>query len=117
MKKTTCIKELKEQQLRERDAMERALEDAKASNKVLREKFESLQENQERLGRKNAMLEAEVDRLTEALETLSKDDDPAKMVGATQSSPWRPLRQPLLWECPTCTFQNPSASLTCDMCR
>ena len=112
-----CIQALKEQQLRERDAMNRALEDAKASNKVLREKFESLQENQERLGRENAMLEAEVNRLTEALESLSKDDNPAKMGGATQSSPWRPWRRPPLWECPTCTFQNPAASLTCDMCR
>ena len=108
-----CIKALKEQQLRERDGMNRALEDAKASNKVLREKFESLQENQERLGRENAMLDAEVDRLTKALESLSKDVDPLKMVGATQL-PWR---QSLLWECPTCTFQNPAASLTCDMCR
>ena len=112
-----CIKEVKEQQVRERDAMERALEDAKASNKVLREKFEGLQENQERLGRENAMLKAEVDRLTETLESLSKDDNPVKIVGASQSSPWRPWRHPLVWECPTCTFQNPAANLRCDMCR
>ena len=113
-----CIDALKEHQLRERDVMKRALDDAKASNNVLREKFESLQENQERLGRENADLKAEVERLTKTLESFLKEANPVHMFGLTHSSPWRPWRQPpLLWECPTCTFQNSAENLKCDMCR
>ena len=114
-----CIKALKEQQLREREMMNGALADAKGSNKVLRGKLESVEENQERLGRENAILEAEVRRLTEALESLSKKKDPVRMVcGGTQSSTWRPWTQSFapVWECPSCTFQNPAANMTCDMC-
>ena len=112
-----CIKALKEQQLMEREMMNGALADAKTSNKVLREKLESVEENQERLGRENAILEAEVHRLTEALKSLSKNED--SVCGGNQASLLRPWRQSLapVWDCPTCTFQNPADNLTCDMCR
>ena len=112
-----CVKALKEeieghkeQQLRERETMKRALENAKVSNRVLREKMELLQEttkeNQEMLRRENSTLRAEMHRLTLA---LAKGEEGSRRT--IQSAVWEH------WECPTCTFHNQAGNLSCDMCR
>ena len=115
-----CVKALKEeieghkeQQLRERETMKRALENAKVSNRVLREKMELLQEttkeNQEMLRRENSILRAEMHRLTLAL--AKGEEGSRRVIQGTQSAVWEH------WECPTCTFHNQAGDLSCDMCR
>ena len=128
-----------EKQLRERENAEKALANAKASNKVLREKMESFEEQlqrrevkeklleqkfrqgqdlQERLGRENETLKAEVHRLTGTLESMSKGGNGVgRMVHGTLSAPGGLESLAPVWECSTCTYHNPAANLICDMCR
>ena len=143
---TNCIQVLEqnmesfmEQQVRERENAEKALANAKASNKVLREKMESFEEQlrgtglreklleqklcqgqelQERLGRENEALKAEVHRLTGALEAISKGGNGVgRMVHTTRSAPGGLESLAPVWECSTCTYHNPAVNLICDMCR
>ena len=128
-----------EQQLKERENAEKALANAKASNKVLREKMESFEEQlrgtevrgklleqkfrqgqdlQERLGRENETLKAEVHRLTGVLEAMSKGGQGVgRKVHGTRSAPGDLESLAPVWECSTCTYHNPAANLICDMCR
>ena len=133
-----CIKELKDemrslkdQQIEEKEMMKKVLESAKASNKVLREKMEAVQEQfrekevrekvleqtltqmreiQEKLSHENKLLAAELHRLTgtNGYETVFVTQAP---------SPVQNYLVPMMWICPTCAFHNTAADHMCSMCR
>ena len=133
-----CIKELneemralKDQQTEEKEMMKKVLESAKASNKVLREKMEAVQEQfrekevrervleqtltqmreiQEKLSHENKLLAAELHRLTgtNGYETAFVTQAP---------SPVQNYLAPMMWICPTCAFHNRAADHMCGMCR
>ena len=138
-----CIKELKEEirslrdrQIEEKEMMKSVLESAKASNKVLREKMEAVQEQfrekevrervleqtltqmreiQEKLSHENKLLAAELHRLTG---TLSRGINGYETVFVTQAlSAVQNYLAPMMWICPTCTFHNTAADHLCGMCR
>ena len=132
---------LMEQQVRDREMVATVLTDAtnaKASNKVLREKMETVQKQleekevreklleqklcqeqdlQERLVRENEELKAEVCRLTGALESLSNGENTVgRMARGTQSAPGGLVSLAPVWECSTCTYHNLADNPNCEMC-
>ena len=120
------------------EQQKKEMANAKAANKILREKMESVQDEcreketrrqmleqtiyqgkeiQERLQRENEDLEAEVDRLTKALDSVSKSENSTRMGHGTRSEPGGLAFLEQKWECSTCTYHNSEANLICDMCR
>ena len=133
------IAELVSQRLRDKELMEKVMENARVSNKVLREKMECVQEqliemesrerglqqslsqakeSEELLRGENRKLEAVVLKLTEELKSPSNSGSKAKrLIHETRSAPGGLDKLASVWECSTCTFHNPAANLICDMCR
>ena len=133
------IAELVSQRLRDKELMEKVMENARVSNKVLREKMECVQEqliemesrerglqqslsrakeSEEFLRGENRKLEAVVLKLTEELKSPSNSGSKAKrLIHETRSAPGGLDKLASVWECSTCTFHNPAANLICDMCR
>jgi len=132
------IAELVNQRLRDKELMEKVMENARVSNKVLREKMECVQEqliemesrerglqqslsrakeSEEFLRGENRKLEAVVLKLTEELKSPSNSGSGAKrLIHETRSAPGGLDKVASVWECSTCTFHNPAANLICDMC-
>jgi len=132
------IAELVNQRLRDKELMEKVMENARVSNKVLREKMECVQEQliemesrerglqqslsqaketEEFLRGENRKLEAVVLKLTEELKSPSNSGSGAKrLIHETRSAPGGLDKVASVWECSTCTFHNPTANLICDMC-
>ena len=130
------MRALKDQQIEEKEMMKNVLESAKASNKVLREKMEAVQEQfrekevrervleqtltqmreiQEKLSQENKLLAAELHRLTG---TLSRGINGYETVFVTQApSAVQNYLAPMMWICPTCAFHNTAADHICAMCR
>ena len=134
------IAELVDQRLRDKELMEKVMENARGSNKVLREKMESVQEHlvemerrerglqqslsqakksEELLRGENKKLEAVVLKLAEELKSLSSNSGSGtkRLIHETRSAPGGLDKLASVWECSTCTFHNPAANLICDMCR